>query len=73
MNDIHMPEQMVQTHRLANGLQIVGQPMPDAESVALAYYVPTGSRDEHDSSMEGISHFLEHMLFKGTATFSCLD
>lgn len=67
MHDIHMPKQMLQTHRLGNGLQIVGQPMPDAESVALAYHVPTSSRDEHDSGPEGVSHFLEHMLFKGTA------
>ena len=56
------------THRLSNGLQIIGQFMPDAESVALAYYVPTGSRDERDPSLEGVSHFLEHLLFKGTAT-----
>jgi len=68
MNDIHIPGQMLQMHRLVNGLQIIGQPMPDAESVALAYYVPTGSRDEVHPSLEGISHFLEHMLFKGTAT-----
>lgn len=68
MHDIHIPEQVLQMHRFANGLQIVGQSMPDAESVALAYYVPTGSRDEYGPSLEGISHFLEHMLFKGTAT-----
>ena len=30
------------THRLANGLQILGQPMPDFESVALSFYVCTG-------------------------------
>ncbi len=54
------------THRLNNGLQIVGQPMPDFESVAVSYYVQTGSRDEKDSSIAGVSHFLEHMVFKGT-------
>ncbi|MBA2396259.1 MAG: insulinase family protein [Ktedonobacteraceae bacterium] len=54
------------THRLSNGLQIVGQPMPDFESVAVSYYVHTGSRDEKDPSIAGVSHFLEHMVFKGT-------
>jgi predicted Zn-dependent peptidase len=56
------------THRLNNGLQIVGQPMPDFESVAVSYYVRTGSRDEPDPSIAGVSHFLEHMVFKGTKT-----
>ena len=54
------------THRLANGLQILAQPMPDFESVAVSYYVETGSRDEPDPSIAGVSHFLEHMVFKGT-------
>src|SRR5947209_19717504 len=56
------------THQLSNGLQIVGQPMPDFESVAVSYYVRTGSRDEPDPSIAGVSHFLEHMVFKGTQT-----
>lgn len=54
------------THTLSNGLQIVAQPMPDFESVAVSYYVRTGSRDEHDAKIAGVSHFLEHMVFKGT-------
>ncbi len=55
------------THKLANGLQVLAQRMPDMESVAVAFYVRTGSRDEHDPALNGISHFLEHMVFKGTA------
>src|SRR5712691_3857737 len=55
-------------HRLNNGLQIVGQPMPDFESVAVSFYVRTGSRDEPDLTIAGVSHFLEHMVFKGTKT-----
>jgi predicted Zn-dependent peptidase len=55
-------------YRLANGLQIVGQPMPDFESVAVSYYVRSGSRDEPDPGIAGVSHFLEHMVFKGTKT-----
>src|SRR5215469_13026149 len=58
------------THTLSNGLQIVGQPMPDFESVAVSYYVRTGSRDEYDPSIAGVSHFLEHMVFKGTKAFN---
>jgi len=56
------------THRLSNGLQIVAQPMLDFESVAVSYYVHTGSRDEYDPNIAGVSHFLEHMVFKGTKT-----
>lgn len=56
------------THTLSNGLQIVGQPMPDFESVAVSYFVRTGSRDEQDLTIAGVSHFLEHMVFKGTKT-----
>jgi len=54
--------------RLGNGLQIVGQAMPDVESVALAYAIRTGARDEDDPALFGVSHFLEHMHFKGTKT-----
>ena len=61
-------ETVFYTHRLSNGLQIVGQPMPDFESVAVSYHVHTGSRDEQDPSIAGVSHFLEHMVFKGTKT-----
>ena len=53
-------------HRLENGLQILGQRMPDLESVAVCFFVRTGARDEHDPALYGVSHFLEHMVFKGT-------
>lgn len=55
------------THRLPNGLQLLGQRMPDLESVSLCFYARTGARDEHDPALYGVSHFLEHMVFKGTA------
>ena len=61
------------THTLSNGLQIVAQPMPDFESVAVSFYVRTGSRDEYDPSIAGVSHFLEHMVFKGTKTLNWQD
>ncbi|HNQ22172.1 MAG TPA: pitrilysin family protein [Phycisphaerae bacterium] len=53
-------------HRLANGLQIVIECMPDVRSVAVGFLVRTGSRDE-TPEVAGVSHFLEHMMFKGTA------
>ena len=53
--------------RLPNGLQIVGQRMPDLESVSVCFFARTGARDEHDPAIYGVSHFLEHMVFKGTA------
>lgn len=62
MNDVRVLEQMLKIHRFADDLQIVGQFMPDAESVALVYYVPTGSRDEHNPNLGSISH--AHMLGK---------
>jgi predicted Zn-dependent peptidase len=52
-------------HTLANGLQIIGETTPSARSVALAYFVRTGARDE-GPDVSGVTHFLEHMIFKGT-------
>ncbi len=59
-------------HRLANGLQIVAELNSDVQSVAVGFFVRTGSRDETDE-VSGVSHFLEHMVFKGTAQFSAED
>src|SRR5580698_4460037 len=54
------------SHTLKNGLQIIGETNPSALCVALAFWVRTGARDE-TSDESGVSHFLEHMVFKGTA------
>lgn len=54
------------SHRLTNGLQLVGEYMPSVESASACFYVDTGARDEPRELM-GVSHFLEHMMFKGTA------
>lgn len=53
------------THSLANGLKIVIEQMPGVNSVAAGILVRTGARDE-TRSQAGVSHFLEHMCFKGT-------
>ncbi len=55
--------------KLSNGLTVVTDPMPGIESAALGVWVNTGSRNEVPAQM-GVSHMLEHMAFKGTATRS---
>ena len=51
--------------RLDNGLTILAETDPDAHSAAVGFFVRTGARDEEPALM-GVSHFLEHMMFKGT-------
>jgi predicted Zn-dependent peptidase len=53
-------------HQLDNGLTLVGEYSPQARSLAAGFFVRTGARDE-TSAINGVSHFLEHMMFKGTA------
>ena len=57
---------------LANGLEIVAECNPQAYSASYAFFVRTGSRDENEAN-SGVSHFLEHMVFKGTPTRTSLD
>ena len=51
--------------RLDNGLEVIAELNDRAHSVAAGFFVKTGSRDE-SSDLAGVSHFLEHMTFKGT-------
>ena len=53
--------------KLSNGLTVVTDPMPGLESAAIGIWVNTGSRNETPLQM-GVSHMLEHMAFKGTAS-----
>src|SRR5262245_59960147 len=57
---------------LTNGLTILGQTSPSARSVSLGFFVRTGSRDDAPEE-SGVSHFLEHMVFKGTPRRSAFD
>src|SRR5690349_6336447 len=50
---------------LPNGLRVLSSTMPATHSVAVTVYVGAGSRYERTGE-EGVSHYLEHMLFKGT-------
>ncbi|MCS6863806.1 MAG: pitrilysin family protein [Gemmataceae bacterium] len=60
------------SHQLPNGLQLIGETSPAARSVAVGFFVRTGSRDEQPQE-SGVSHFLEHMVFKGTDRRSAWD
>jgi predicted Zn-dependent peptidase len=56
---------LIETSVLPSGIRLVTETMADVRSVAVAFWVGTGSRDEPDE-LAGASHFLEHLLFKGT-------
>lgn len=55
---------------LDNGLRIVANPMPARQSVSVGIWINAGGRYESEEN-KGISHFLEHLLFKGTKKYSC--
>jgi len=81
---MHKTSQAVHTHPvqqemshyqktvLDNGLRVVTESIPHVRSVSLGIWAHVGSRDE-DQSANGISHFLEHMVFKGTKNRSVLE
>jgi predicted Zn-dependent peptidase len=54
---------------LDSGIRVVTEAMPSVRSIALGIWIRAGSRDE-GTEHAGISHFLEHLLFKGTDRFS---
>jgi len=57
---------------LPNGLRVITEPMPSLRSVALGCWIDTGTRDENDNEA-GVSHFLEHLLFKGSEKLSARE
>ena len=62
----------VELTELPGGLRVVTEAVPSVRSVALGLWVRTGSRDEQPAQA-GASHFLEHMLFKGTEDHSAIE
>ncbi len=62
---VHLPDRMFDKTVLPNGLRIVSSTLPHTRSVSISIFVGAGSRYESDE-VAGVSHFLEHMLFKGT-------
>ena len=57
---------------LPNGLQLIGEVNKKAKSAAVGFFVKSGSRDE-TPEISGVSHFLEHMMFKGTDKMDALE
>src|SRR5256886_11119099 len=58
--------------QLPNGLDIIAEENPDSYSFAAGLFVKTGSRDE-SPAVNGVSHFLEHMMFKGSSKYTWED
>jgi predicted Zn-dependent peptidase len=57
---------------LDGGTRVITEPLPAVRSVAIGFWIGAGSRDE-DDARAGMSHFLEHLLFKGTPSYSAVD
>jgi predicted Zn-dependent peptidase len=57
---------------LGSGVRVVTEVVPSVRSVALGLWVRTGSRNEA-GNQAGVSHFLEHLLFKGTKRYSAIE
>jgi len=63
---------LINRYTCKNGVRIVLENIPTVRSVAIGVWIGTGSRNE-DPTINGVSHFLEHMFFKGTKTRSARD
>jgi predicted Zn-dependent peptidase len=59
--------------KLPNGLRVITETMPSVRSVSIGCWVDTGTRDENLDHEHGASHFLEHLLFKGSETVSARE
>ncbi len=66
------PARDIEMTTLANGLRVITEAMPHVRSVSVGVWVGTGSRRE-TPDQNGLSHFIEHMLFKGTTRRSAED
>jgi predicted Zn-dependent peptidase len=63
---------LITKHTCSNGIRVVLETIPTVRSVTIGVWIGTGSRYETEPT-NGISHFIEHMLFKGTATRSARE
>ena len=66
-----MSERNVNLKEFPGGLRVFSEPLKEATSVSLGVWIRAGSRDERDE-VAGISHLMEHMLFKGTPSMNAL-
>src|ERR1700761_8639174 len=65
----HSPARNIRRIVLPNGLLVLTESIPNVRSVSMGVWVASGSRDE-PQELNGISHFVEHMVFKGTTSRS---
>src|SRR5687768_16372014 len=61
-----------QLTELATGERVISERVPGVRSVAVGFWIGAGSRDEPESRA-GVSHFIEHLLFKGSSRYSALE
>ncbi len=66
-----MSENNVNVKELARGLRVFSEPLQEATSISLGVWIRAGSRDEKDE-VAGITHLMEHMLFKGTPSMDAM-
>ena len=66
------PVRDIEMTTLGNGLRVITEPMPHVRSVSVGIWIDSGSRGE-SGEQNGVSHFIEHMLFKGTTRRSAED
>src|SRR5674536_61339 len=57
---------------LDSGIRVLSERVPEVRSISLGVWIDAGSRDE-SPGQQGLSHFLEHMLFKGTPTMNAMQ
>ena len=70
-NEQNQQNDIVKTE-LENGVRIISEKIPGVRSVSTGIWVGTGSRHEKEG-WEGISHFIEHLMFKGTKNRSAVE
>jgi predicted Zn-dependent peptidase len=63
---LKQPTENIDLTTLPNGIRVVSENVPYVQSASVGIFVGVGSRDE-DDHVRGVSHFIEHMMFKGTA------
>jgi len=64
--------QQYELSTLPTGERVITEHVPSVRSVALGFWIGAGSRDE-EASQAGVSHFIEHLLFKGSSTYSAQE
>ena len=70
-----IPSRGVSKHQLTElrtGERVISERVPGVRSIALGFWIGAGSRDESDARA-GVSHFIEHLLFKGSSRYSALE